>query len=410
MTTSLSLILIGLIIFLGFFFRRVFEEKNIPDILGLIGVGLLLGPAFNLITPSDFGQFGPLFSNITLLWILFNSGINLKLKEVISTFNISSGITIVGFLVTAALVTIVCVNFLNLSLLEAMFVGTALGGTNSAVVTGMVGKLGIRNSTKTILVMESVETDIFTLAFPIAILNYMLYHKGSTGSVLIDFVFSIALSLLLGYAGALIWSIIVNNIRLIKQTQFSNLAFLFVIYGFAEYVNINGPLVALTFGITIGNLSQVIPVWLEKFITDEKIVLLRSEKKFYDQIEFILRAFFFTYVGISIKIDNPSLLKWGLIIAVLIFLARILVVRFVIKKETPLLDKAAMSILIAKGLGAAVMAGLPAQKGYLNGESMQAICYSLILFSTVVCSLLFWALMNRKSLAFYQLFFGKSAT
>lgn len=406
--TSLSLILIGLLIFIGFFFRRVFNEKNIPDILGLIGVGLLLGPVFHIIEPSDFGGFGPLFSNITLLWILFNSGINLKLNEVIKTFADTSGITVLGFIVTAIIITSIGVQFLNLKFLEALFVGTALGGTNSAVVTGMISKLAIRDSTKTILVMESVETDIFTLAIPIAILNYLLTNEGSTFTVLSSFIITIFASFLIGYLGALLWTIIVNNNRLLKATEFSNLAFLFVIFGIAEYLNFNGPLVALTFGISIGNLHSVIPKSVKKYIPNDRIMLNKEEKGFYDQIEFLLRTFFFTYVGLSIKINDNSILKWGLILALLIFLGRILVVRIVIPKKTPLLDKAAMSLLIAKGLGAAVMAGLPAQRGYTNGENMQTICYALILFSTVTCSILFLLLMNRKNLNFYQLFFGKS--
>ncbi len=78
MQTSVTIIIIGLFIFWGHYLSGVFERKSIPDVLGLMLIGVLIGPVFHLIDPSTFGKFGSLFSNLVLIFILFESGTELK--------------------------------------------------------------------------------------------------------------------------------------------------------------------------------------------------------------------------------------------------------------------------------------------------------------------------------------------
>ncbi|MBK7681891.1 MAG: cation:proton antiporter [Bacteroidetes bacterium] len=58
------------------------NAKLVPDVLGLMLIGILIGPVFHLIDPSTFGKFGSLFSNLVLIFILFESGTDLKISEV----------------------------------------------------------------------------------------------------------------------------------------------------------------------------------------------------------------------------------------------------------------------------------------------------------------------------------------
>lgn len=406
LSTPVILILAGSIIFLGFYFRVIFEEKNLPDVIGLIFLGLLLGPIFHLIDAKSFGQMGAVFSNVVLLWILYNSGINLKINDVRKSFRETVGITTMGFIVTTIVISTFCNYVFGLTILESAFVGSTLGGTNTAVITGLVRKVNVLQKTKTILVMESAMTDIFTLAFPVSIMNYLVAQAEKPNGIVMSFVASLVFSLIIGIGGAFVWSIILNKVPIIKKTKFSSLAFLFIIFGLSEMWEFNGPLTALSFGITIGNLKTLVPQGIKKYIPDEKIVLRASEKEFYDQIEFLLRIFFFVYVGISIRISEISILKWGFVMVLAVFVARMFVVKFVIDKKIPLLDKSVVSVMIAKGLGAAVMATLPIQAGYVSGELMQSICYAMILFSTFLCVILFSIVSKDNKLVLFKLVFG----
>lgn len=407
MQTSIIIIIIGLFIFWGHYLNGIFERRSIPDVLGLMLIGMLLGPIFHLVDPSSFGQFGPLFSNLVLIFILFESGTDLRISEVKASFRESAGITTLGFFVTWIIVALMCYLILHLPILTCLFIGATLGGTSSAVVVGLVKKVDVKPKTATTLIMESAETDVFTLAIPLSILGLMMSGEIQAGTVLSQFIASLVIALLMGIGGAFLWSFILNKIPNLKSTKFSTPAFLFILYGLTEYLNFSGPITALSFGIAIGNLQYFEPKLLERIIPNQSIVLSQIEKDFFSELVFLLRTFFFVFIGISIQINRLDWLMWGAIITLALYASRIIIVKLIVTRDTPLLDKSIMSIMIPKGLGAAVIATLPLQRGHVDGVIIQSICFAVILFSTLYCVALFFLVKIGFSLPFYRLFFGK---
>lgn len=407
MQTSIIIIVIGIFIFWGHYLAGVFERRGIPDVLGLMVIGMILGPISHIVDPTSFGKFGSLFSNLVLIFILFESGTDLKISEVKKSFRESAGITVLGFVVTFLLLSFLCYIIFHLPVLACLFIGSALGGTSSAVVVGLVRKIAVLPKTSTILIMESVETDVFTLAIPISILGLMLTGEFAFNNVISQFVASLIIALMIGIGGAFLWSFILNRLPNLKNTKFSTPAFLFILYGITEYLNFSGPLTALSFGIAIGNLKYFEPKLLERFITNKEIVLPEDERNFFGELVFLLRVFFFVFIGISIQIQRIDWLMWGAVMTFALCLARILYVPIVIPRSTPLLDKAVISSMIPKGLGAAVIATLPFQNGVANGDMIQAICFSLILFSTIFTVLFFFLINKGFSLGFYRLIYGR---
>ncbi|HRD57801.1 MAG TPA: cation:proton antiporter, partial [Ferruginibacter sp.] len=368
MSTSLIIIIIGLFIFIGHYFSGVFERRSIPDVLGLILIGLLLGPVFKFVNPADFGKFGPIFSNLVLIFILFESGTDLKIDEIKTSFKDTAGITFFGFLSTAIVLGALTWIVFDLHWLSCLFLGTALGGTSSAVVVGLARKLPIKAKTTTTLILESAETDLFTLAIPISILSVMLTGENITANTVISqFFVALIMALVIGVGGAFLWSFIVNKLPHLKNTKFSTPAFLFILYGLAEYLKFSGPLTALSFGIAIGNLKYFEPKIIERIIPNQNIVLPPGEKDFFAELIFLLRTFFFLFIGMSIQIERIDWLVWSAVFTAVLIIVRIIVVKFVISKNEPLMDKAAISIMIPKGLGAAVVATLPMQSGLPDG-------------------------------------------
>ncbi len=407
MGTSIIIILTGAFIFWGHYLSRIFEKKSIPDVLGLILIGLLLGPVFHLVDPKSFGQFGPLFSHFVLIFILFESGTELKFSEVKKSFGESAGITFFGFLMTWITITLLCYFIFDVSLLTSLFIGAALGGTSSAVVVGLVRKIKIKPKTATTLIMESAETDVFTLAIPLLILGLMTTGEISTNTIVPQFLASLLFSLLTGIIGAFLWSFMINKIPDLKSTKFSTPAFLFILYGIVEYLNASSPLTALSFGIAIGNLKYLEPKIIEKVIPNQSIVLPENEKEFFAELVFLLRTFFFVFIGISIQIERFDILMWGAVFTLIIYITRIIMVKVVVSRNTPVLDKAVISIMIPKGLGSAVIATLPIQAGVADGGIIQAICFSIILFSTIYCTALFLLLKRGITMPFYELIYRK---
>jgi NhaP-type Na+/H+ or K+/H+ antiporter len=407
MPTAIIIIFIGVFIFWGHYMAAIFEKRGIPDVLGLMLIGMILGPITGLVDTTSFDTFGKLFSHLVLVFILFESGTDLKISEVKKSFKLSAGITVVGFFVTWAVLTVLTYYIFDISLLSCLFIGAALGGTSSAVVVGLVRKIKVEPKTSTILIMESVETDVFTLAIPISILGLMTTGHFQINMVLSQFFASLIIALMLGIGGAFLWSIIINKLPSLKNTKFSTPAFLFILYGITEYLNFSGPLTALSFGIAIGNLKYLEPRIFEKIIPNQSIVLPAEEKLFFSEIVFLLRTFFFLFIGMSIRINRMDLLLWGALMTLALCLFRIMYVPLVVPKATPVLDKAVISSMIPKGLGSAVVATLPFQSGVPDGDIIRSICFSLILFSTVFTVFFFYLINAGFSIPFYRLIYGK---
>src|SRR6187455_3306797 len=272
MESSIIIILIGILIFWGHFLSGLFERRGIPDVLGLMLLGILIGPVLHLIDPASFGKMGSLFTNLVLIFILFESGTDLKISEIKSSFKDSAGITTLNFVMTLLTVVFLCRIIFDLNWVTCFFIGAAVGGTSSAVVVGLVKKVMIRPKTTTTLIIESAESDVFTLAVPLGILGLMMTGEMQAGLMISHFISSLVLAVVMGIGGAFAWSWIINRIPRLKTTSFSTPAFLFILYGITEYLNFSGPLAALTFGIAIGNLVYFEPKLLEKIIPNQSII------------------------------------------------------------------------------------------------------------------------------------------
>ncbi|MDV7389893.1 cation:proton antiporter, partial [Arthrospira platensis SPKY1] len=78
MNIPLTVVSVGLLVFLAHVFAQIFSKKKIPDVLLLIIIGLIVGPVLQIISIDDFGAIGPVFTTITLVTILFEGGTELK--------------------------------------------------------------------------------------------------------------------------------------------------------------------------------------------------------------------------------------------------------------------------------------------------------------------------------------------
>lgn len=410
MPTSIIIIFIGIFIFWGHYLAGIFERRGVPDVLGLMLIGILLGPVLGIVDATKFGTMGSLFSNLVLVFILFESGTDLKLSEVTKSFKESAGITIVGFFMTWIVLSALTFFIFGLSPLSCLFIGSTLGGTSSAVVVGLVRKIAVTPKTSTLLIMESVETDVFTLAIPISILGLMLTGEIQVHMVLSQFLAALIIALMIGIGGAFLWSVTLNRFPQLKSTKFSTPAFLLILYGLTEFLNFSGPLTALSFGIAIGNLKYFEPRILDKIIPDQAIVLPAEERTFFSELVFLLRTFFFLFIGLSIQVHRLEWLLWGAVMTLALCLVRVIYVPFLVPKSTPVLDKAVISTMIPKGLGAAVVATLPFQSGVAEGEAIRAICFAMILFTTVFTVLFFFLINKGITMPIYRLIYGADTT
>ena len=388
MPTALTIVFVGCTIFLSHWFAALFARTKIPDVLWLFIIGLLLGPVCGIVTVEKFGAVGPVFTTITLIFILFESGIDQRLDTLITSIGGTARITTYNFLTTCLVAGGITYFYTDLGILRSLMLGSIVGGTSSAVVTTLARRFPMSERTSTILVLESAFSDVFTLAVPLTLLT--AYKIGTidvafvTGQMIAAFI----LAAMLGVAGAFGWSILLNRMRTLQNTVFTTPAFVFIIYGIVELLNYSGPIAALAFGITLGNIDVLGPPIMRNAISRKPISLNENERAFFSEAVFLLRTFFFVYMGISVRLQDWHWMMLGAGITGMLFLVRIPVVRMSVPRHTSTSDASFMATMIPKGLGAAVLASLPAQQGVAGGEIIQSVVFSIILCSTVFTTVL----------------------
>lgn len=388
MPTALTIVFVGCTIFLSHWFAALFARTKIPDVLWLFTIGLLLGPVFGLVHPQDFGAVGPVFTTITLVFILFESGIDQRLEPLINSIGGTAKITTYNFIGTCLVAGSIAYFNTDLGFLRSLMLGSIVGGTSSAVITTLVRQFTMSEKTRTILVLESAFSDVFTLAVPLTLLSAYKIGRVDVAFVTGQMIAAFILAAMLGVVGAFGWGILLNRMRTLQNTVFTTPAFVFILYGIVELLNYSGPIAALAFGITLGNMDVLGPPIMRNALSPKPISLTENERAFFSEAVFLLRTFFFVYIGISVHLEDWWMMALGAIITGALFLARIPIVRLSVPSTTATKDASFMATMIPKGLGAAVLASLPAQQGVEGGEMIQSIVFSIILCSTFFTTIL----------------------
>jgi NhaP-type Na+/H+ or K+/H+ antiporter len=397
MNLLLSIIFLGLLIFLSHFFNQLFDKTKVPNVLLLLLIGIALGPVLKLITPAFFGQMGPVFTTITLIVILFESGADLNLRAVRSAIGSASLLTVVNFILTMLITTLIGKYLLSLDTLSAAFVGAIIGGTSSAVVIPMVKQLKIGERSRSVLILESALSDVLCLVVGLALLEGMLKGELSIRDILHTMWKALLFAILIGLLAGIIWSGIIQHLRSIRNSMFTNLAFVFILYGAVEMLGFNGGISVLSFGMLLGNAGLISNIsWVSRSSLYKPSGFTTSEKDFFAEIVFIVQTYFFVYVGISIQFGSNGVLLTALLLILLILLLRIPGSRILISNRgVDITDRSIISVMSPKGMVPAVLASIPLQRGFPMGQVIQDLGYSVVFFSILICSALVIVLYRK---------------
>ena len=387
-TVAQVIAFVGILVFLAHLFSSIFSRTRIPDVLMLIIIGICVGPVLGLVTPTEFGSIGPVFTTITLIIILFESGIALKLGMLRSALGGAMILAPLSFFLTMFVVAGLAIWLTDLEVLPAFILGAVIGSTSEAVVIPLVRQLKVKEETQTLLSVESTVNDVLSIVITVALIQAYTAGTFEFASVSGKLIASFVVALIFGIVGALIWSVLLNKIHIIKNAIFTTPAFVFIIYGVVEILGFSGPIAALAFGVTIGNIETIrIPIFRTPTMK-EPVGLSETEKVFFSEVAFLLKTFFFIYLGISLELITSWFIILALIFTVVAFVLRIPAVKVSIRKAIPKKDLSVMAVMVPKGLAAVVLASIPMQQGIVGGDIIKNITYGIIVFSIIFTSIL----------------------
>ncbi len=441
---ALVIAFVGMLIFAAHLLEAVFRRTKIPDVLLLFLIGICLGPILKIVLPSHFGVIGPIFTTVTLVVILFDAGTKLNIRTLAETFRATATISVLGFIFSAAVTAAIVAILTDLDVVRAIMLGAMVGGTSSIVVAPIISKLGMKEKSQTIPLLESAITDVLCVIITIGLIEAYQFGKFDIGIMAGSLISSFALAVLLGIVSALGWSAILDRVRTLQSSNLTTVAFVFVVFGIAEFLGYNGALTALIFGITLGNIELFRTLSFRLFKRDifakphsstaalDGIALFKSlstrlfkrnvfarahdptdnenERDFFSEIVFLLKTFFFVYIGIALQLASWWLFFVGAIIALVILLVRVPIVRFFLDKATPVGDASFVTIMIPRGLAAAALASIPLQQGIDGGEIIQNVVSVIILFTIILTTILVPIVERTKSSKFYSWLFSGFGT
>ncbi|MDR1841874.1 MAG: cation:proton antiporter [Holophagales bacterium] len=395
--TTIAVITLGLLVFIAHGLEDVFARTRIPDVLILLFIGLLLGPIAGLVTPEHMGKVGPVFTTLTLIVILFEGGLGLDLKVLGKSLAGATGLTIWSFLATLAVVAPLAHLFLGFNWLQAFVLAAAVGGTSTALVIPLVRRLALSEKTKTMLTLESAISDVLTIVVVLALVSAMYGGELKVGQIFGGIFTSFVFAAFIGCLAGAFWSLALHWLHGLKKSIFTTPAFVLVVYGIVEFLGFRGAIAALMMGITLGNIKSLPPNILgsrRELLTSPT----KTELAVFEEIAFLLKTFFFVYVGISIML-SWHLIWAGLGITVALFLLRIPVIHasFIPGSSFSRFEATTAGALNPKGLAAAVAASIPLQYGLEKGlelhmlekeTELKMVVFAIIMLSTLAASTL----------------------
>jgi NhaP-type Na+/H+ or K+/H+ antiporter len=384
-----NILVVGALIFIAHAFTGVFSRTRVPDVLLLTVIGLFLGPILHLVKPENFGAVGPVFATVTLVIILFEAGLSLDLDILRGSIRTTSMLTLTTFFITMTAVGLAGQFLLHISLKSSLMLGAIIGSTSPAVIVPLTKKMQMEQSTKTVLFLESAFSDVLSIVITFGFIDSYRLGKLQVGSMVGQIIATLVLAGIVGALSAIGWSALLRRIRGLENSIFTTPAFVFVLFGVVELLGFSGYVAAAVFGAVLGNMEVFHgKEWVRRYLPDEPITLNETERVFLGEVVFLLKTFFFVYVGVSIRLTEPWLVYVALALTAMIFILRIPAARIALSRSTPKHDAALVAVMSPKGLAAVVLASIPLEQHLPGGETLQAVTYGVVFLSIVFTSVL----------------------
>ena len=395
-------IFLGLLIFCAHLFAAIFSRQRIPDVLLLLGIGIVVGPVLHWVSPDELSTIGSAFASITLLFILFDSGVDISIDAIRRYWKGMVEVTLLSFVLSWGATMLVATLALGMEWSAAALLGTIVSGTAAAIVIPLVRQMKASERTRTVLTLESALSGVLCIVLTLCLLDGMRMGSLSAGQMIGKVLASLLMATIIGVIGGIVWAGLLERVRKIQNSMFLTPAFVFVIYGLADALGYSGPIAALAFGIVLGNTNYFEVSFLKKMRLGDMRPLVAEEKSFFKEIVFVLKTFFFVYIGICMPFYDMQSLLYGLAVAAAIAVVRFVLVEIVGRKNTRT-DRIVVGIMCPKGLVSAILASMPEQinesMGYNvipGATTIKYTAYSVIFFSIIITSLL--VLCTRRSL------------
>ncbi|MBM1154965.1 cation:proton antiporter [archaeon] len=407
---ALAFLVAGGIIVLGFLGAWFSRRTRIPDVIFMMLFGVLLGPVTHLINPETLMPIAPYFATLALIIILFDGGLNLNVQEALRRAPRALALAIIGFLLSTAGIAVFCKYVLGWRWALSLILGSMLGGSSSIVILGITKEIHLPERIRILVSLESMLTDILCVVGVFMVLDTVFaqeVHARTAQEILQILVGRATISLLLGLAIGVLWILALQGPLHDKPYSYMmTLAVAFLLYAITEALGGFGGAAIVLLGLVLGNGAYFLR-WIGR---STRYGLGEEMKKFHDEISFLIRSYFYVFMGLILSADCimwplhvggipvPCVLI-TLVIAVIIMGARFVTVEVALLQakgrpfriwQRPLAERMFVFSMMPRGLAAIVLAVIISSE--LGIQYQQALLFPtiaslIVVFTSLVATL-----------------------
>jgi cell volume regulation protein A len=395
MTVTAVFGFIGILLLIGFLADYLFRKTNFPDILILLALGYLIGPVFHIVDPSQIAPASQLIASLALVVILFSAGLESEFAKVFSCAPRAIVLVLLGVGVSIASTAAFTYYLLDWELMDSLLLGTVVGGTSSAIVVPLMSRARVPDQVSSLLSLESVLNSPIVIVIALVILGAM--SSGETGLEISiigqDIGIRFGLGVGIGAAVGFFWLWMLTLLEKEAYSDIATLAIVFLFYFIVEALHGSGVIFALVFGLILGNGVSVARLFRIKRTVESTEIM----RRFHSQISFLIKTFFFIYLGLMISFHEPGLVVLGVVLSLMLLFARYIVVLLTsVGSRTLLTSSGILTTMFARGESAAVLTQIVVASGIANASIYPDIIMSIIV-TTVVISAIGIPVFARKS-------------
>jgi len=390
--SSELLFLLGGVVVIGFLGNAFFERTGIPDILLLLGIGLLLGPVFNVVSPDKARPFMSAFGTIAFTIILFEGGLDLDLRDTIRQSGRALLLVVFSFGLTIFLLYYALVVGLGASGKTAWAVAAALACTSSPIVIPVLRKLAPDSPMRPLLAVESALSDALAVMTVLAIIG-----RGNgdiSGASLLG---TLGMSFLIGGGAAIVsgicWLWLLSHLYNRRFFYLVTVGFVFLLMGTVEAFHGSGAFAVFLFGIILANGERLLGVFgsrlrerARQLFADGHVALHPRISDSHAEISFLIRSFFFVYLGIIFRWPGDDMRMWLTIpiVGFSIVVGREIAVRLAAwTTRIPPGERGLLKIMIPRGFATAVLAAILMSRAEENSPSWDTLATFIVLISNL---------------------------
>ena len=323
--------LLGGLLVLAFAANRLFRWTRIPDVVVLMATGVLIGPVLGWARADQFRDVTHAFGTLALILILFEGGLDLKIRETISHFPGGLVFGVLVYALTTFSAGWIASASLHISRQDGLLAGAVIGCTSSTIVLPVLQQWNAEKAVKIILLLESTLGDILG----VLTVGFLLGARRAGGSVVGDFLtgfFSqVVISLGVSFVIGLAWSRLLPYLSEQQFWQVLTFSMVLLLYAGTESLGGSGLLAVLGFGLTLSNVSggrrSVVPTLFQ--FSQGGAGAHEQILNFHAELSFLVRTFFFVLIGVVVELSGLRPI-WPLLMGVtaVIFLARWVSIQF----------------------------------------------------------------------------------